>query len=68
MFARRIGIIESEINEWISLKLQYPMARVLSFWSLKNEATARLLHRYLIGNGFNYFILAKRIENFYDVL
>lgn len=68
MFARKIGISENEIEEWKSLKLQYPMARVLSFWSGRPDATARLLHRHLISSCFNYSSLAKRIENFYDVV
>ena len=67
MFARRIGMSENEIKEWTSLKLQYPMARVLSFWSSRPDATTRLLHRHLNANCFNYAALAKRIENFYDV-
>jgi hypothetical protein len=68
MFARRIGISEHDISEWATLKLQYPMARVLSFWSSKQEATTRLLHRHLNAPCFTYSILAKRIENFYDVV
>ena len=68
MFAKRIGISDADINEWGTLKLQYPMARVLSFWSSKQEATTRLLHRHLNAPCFNYGVLAKRIENFYDVL
>ena len=68
MFARRIGINENEIREWTVLKLQYPMARILSFWSSKPEATVRLLHRHLNAPCFNYGTLAKRIENFYDVI
>lgn len=67
-FARRIGISEFDITEWSSLKLQYPMARVLSFWSSRSDSTTRLLHRHLNAPCFNYSILAKRIENFYDVL
>lgn len=68
MFARRIGINENEVKEWETLKLQYPMARVLSFWSSRSDATVRLLHRHLNAPCFNYSVLAKRIENFYDVL
>jgi hypothetical protein len=68
MFAKRIGISENEIQNWCSLKLQYPMARVLSFWSSRPEATARILHRLLSSSCFNYSALAKRIENFYDVI
>lgn len=68
MFALRVGMNENEIKEWIGLKLQYPMARVLSFWSSKPEATVRLLHRHLNAPCFNYGSLAKRIENFYDVI
>jgi hypothetical protein len=68
MFAKRIGINEIEIQNWCSLKLQYPMARVLSFWSSRSEATARILHRLLSSSCFNYSALAKRIEAFYDVI
>ena len=68
MFAHKIGISEQEIDEWKSLKLQYPMARVLSFWSSRPDATTRLLHRHLNASCFNYASLAKRIENFYDVI
>lgn len=68
MFAKRIGISDSEIKEWELLKLQYPMARVLSFWSSRPEATTRLLHRHLNASCFHYMVLAKRIENFYDVV
>lgn len=68
MFAHKIGINESDIEEWKSLKLQYPMARVLSFWSSRSDATTRLLHRHLNSPCFNYSSLAKRIENFYDVI
>ncbi|CAF0737625.1 unnamed protein product [Brachionus calyciflorus] len=67
-FALRVGITENEVKDWISLKLQYPMARVLSFWSSKPDATVRLLHRHLNAPCFNYGALAKRIENFYDVI
>jgi len=67
LFAKRIGISEHEINDWISLRLQYPMARVLSVWSSNPEATVRVLHRHLLAPCFNYSILAKRIETFYDV-
>jgi len=66
MFARRIGISEREIKEWEALKLQYPMARVLSFWSSRSDATVRLLHKHLTAPCFNYSVLVKRIENFYD--
>lgn len=65
MFARRIEMNENDIHEWEALRLQYPMARVISFWSSRPEATVRLLHRHL--NALNYGILSKRIENFYDV-
>lgn len=68
MFAKRIGISDNEIKEWELLKLQYPMARVLSFWSSRPEATTRLLHRHLNASCFQYSVLAKRIENFYDVV
>ena len=68
VFAKRIGINESEIRDWIALKLQYPMARVLSFWSSRPDATVRLLHRHLNAPCFSYATLAKRIENFYDVI
>lgn len=68
MFAKRIGISDKELNEWEALKLQYPMARVLSFWSSRPDATTRLLYRHLNAPCFNYSILAKRIENFYDVV
>lgn len=68
IFAKRIGINENEIRDWITLKLQYPMARVLSFWSSRPEATVRHLHRHLNAPCFSYGTLAKRIENFYDVL
>ncbi len=65
MFAKRIDMNENDIKEWSALKLQYPMARVMSFWSSRPEATVRLLHRHL--NALNFGILAKRIENFYQV-
>jgi hypothetical protein len=65
MFARRIDMNESDITEWAKLKLQYPMARVMSFWSSRPEASVRLLHRHL--NALNFGFLAKRIENFYQV-
>ena len=68
MFAKRIGVSEADIKEWVSLRLQFPMARVLSVWSSKPEATVRLLHRHLSAPCFNYTLLAKRIETFYDVL
>ena len=68
MFAKRIGMSENEIAEWTGLRLQYPMARVLSFWSSKPEATVRMLHRHLNAPCFSYSVLAKRIENFYDVV
>jgi hypothetical protein len=68
MFAKRVGISEKEIKEWEALKLQYPMARVLSIWSSRQNATTRILYRHLNAPGFNYSVLAKRIENFYDVL
>jgi hypothetical protein len=68
LFARKIGISDHEIDEWKKLQLQYPMARVLSFWSSRSDATTRLLHRHLNSPQFNYGSLAKRIENFYDVI
>lgn len=68
MFAKRVGITDNEIKDWISLRLQFPMARVLSVWSAKPEATVRLLHRHLSAPCFNYTLLTKRIETFYDVL
>jgi hypothetical protein len=68
MFAKRVGMSDADIKEWISLRLQFPMARVLSVWSSKPEATVRLLHRHLNAPCFNYKLLAKRIETFYDVL
>jgi hypothetical protein len=68
MFAKRVGITETEIKDWVLLRLQFPMARVLSVWSSKAEASVRLLHRHLSAPCFNYTLLAKRIETFYDVL
>lgn len=68
MFAKRVGMSDADIKEWIALRLQFPMARVLSVWSSKPEATVRLLHRHLNAPCFKYTLLAKRIETFYDVL
>jgi hypothetical protein len=67
MFAKRIGVNDADLKEWVLLKLQFPMARVLSVWSCNAEATVRLLHCHLQAPCFKYNSLSKRIESFYDV-
>ncbi|ELU00581.1 hypothetical protein CAPTEDRAFT_195012 [Capitella teleta] len=67
MFASRVGMEDSEIQELLALKLQCPMGRVFAVWSESSSATVRLLHRHLMSPQLRYTLLGKRVADFYHV-
>ncbi|ESO92040.1 hypothetical protein LOTGIDRAFT_233305 [Lottia gigantea] len=67
MFAERIGLSETLINQWKLMKLNQPMRNVLNVWSNSPGATVRLLHRHLVSPQLKSVMLAKRVTEYYNV-
>lgn len=68
MFAERCGIPKETLDEWKSLKLHLPMARVLSQWCSQDKgATVRILHRHLSSPQMRCTLLAKYVADFYEI-
>ncbi|CAF1577038.1 unnamed protein product [Didymodactylos carnosus] len=69
IFAKIIGIEESEIEHWQSQQLQYPMSRVISAWCTYGggNPTVAQLHSILSSDELNRKDLARFIEQMYVV-
>lgn len=67
LLARRVGVTQATIDQWRRLRLASPMNRLLAVWGQSEAATVRMLHRHLSSPEMNAVLLARRIEDFYDV-
>lgn len=67
MFAERVGVEQETIEYWKSLRLEFPMGRVLAEWSESPAASVRMLHRHLMSPQLRCTILGKRVADFYEV-
>jgi hypothetical protein len=67
--ARLIGIDESEIDHWLSQKLQYPAGRVISAWCnyASPPPTVAELHSLVSSNELNRPDLARYIATMYII-
>ncbi|KAK7103703.1 centrosomal protein of 128 kDa-like [Littorina saxatilis] len=67
MFAQRVGVPDSLIEQWQQMKVHQPMRNALGVWAASPGATVRILHRHLVSPQMRCVLLAKRVSDYYQV-
>lgn len=67
MFAQRVGVPDSLIEQWQQMKVHQPMRNALGVWAASSGATVRILHRHLVSPQMRCVLLAKRVSDYYQV-
>ena len=67
LFAQRVGVPDSLLNQWQEMRVHQPMKNVLGVWAASPAATVRMLHRHLVSPQMRCILLGKRISDYYEV-